>query len=58
MRLFEDHRLAENRFVDRGMHEDILKWDEERKITKTREGIPQIPERFKLDSILLELKEM
>ena len=44
--------------VDRGMHEDILKWDEERKITKSREGIPQIPARFKLDSIKLELREI
>jgi len=39
------------------MHEDILKWDEERKITRSREGITQIPARFKLDSIILELKE-
>ena len=44
--------------VDRGMHEDIFKWDEEREITKSREGIPQIPKRFMLDSIALELKEI
>ena len=43
--------------VDRGMHEDILKWNEERKITKTREGITKIPEWFKLDSSTFELKE-
>ena len=42
----------------RCMHEDILKWDEERKITKSREGIAEIPERFKLDSIILGLKEI
>ena len=41
----------------RRMHEDIMKWDEERNITKSREGITKIPERFKLDSIVLELKE-
>jgi hypothetical protein len=40
------------------MHEDILEWDDERKITKSREGIIQIPARFKLDSIRLELKEV
>ena len=44
--------------VDRGMYEDILKWDEERKITKSREGIILIPARFKLDSITFELKEI
>ena len=38
-------------------HEDILKWDDERKVTKSREGITKIPERFKLDTIMLELKE-
>jgi len=44
--------------VDRGVHEDILKWDEERKITKSREGIILIPARFRLDSIMLELKKI
>lgn len=40
------------------MHEDIMKWDEERKITKSREGIILIPARFKLGLIILELKEI
>ena len=40
------------------MHEDILKWDEERRITESRERITEIPERFKLDSITFELEDI